>query len=123
MLPADFEAGNVNQHVCIIRTKASLNPHFLCQYLNSEMGQKQVGRFQAGGNREGLNYQQIRSFDVPVPPVPEQYEIASVLGCLDEKVGILTSKQKRYQYLKRGLMQKLFTGEWRVSFDASATGM
>lgn len=121
VLPADFEAGNVNQHVCIIRTEASLNPHFLCQYLNSEMGQKQVSRFQAGGNREGLNYQQIRSFDVPLPPVQEQHEIATVLGCLDEKVEVLMSKQAQYQTLKRGLMQKLLTGEWRVSLDASAT--
>lgn len=122
VLPADFDVGNVNQHVCIIRTDASLNPRFLCQYLNSEMGQKQVGRFQAGGNREGLNYQQIRSFDVPLPPVPEQHEIATVLGCLDEKVEILMSKQAQFQTLKRGLMQKLLTGEWRVSLDASATG-
>lgn len=122
VLPADFEVGNVNQHVCIIRTKSTLSPHFLCQYLNSEMGQKQVDKFQAGGNREGLNYQQIRSFDVPLPPVPEQHEIASVLGSVDEKVGVLTAKQERYQTLKRGLMQKLLTGEWRVSVDASATG-
>jgi len=122
VLPADFETGNVNQHVCIIRTEASLNPHFLCQYLNSEMGQKQVGRFQAGGNREGLNYQQIRSFDVPLPSVREQHEIATVLDCFDEKVEVLMSKQSHYQTLKRGLMQKLLAGEWRVTLDASATG-
>ena len=122
VLPADFEAANVNQHVCIIRTEASLNPNFLCQYLNSEMGQKQVGKFQAGGNREGLNYPQIRSFDVPLPPAPEQHEIATVLGCLDEKVEVLISKQTQYQTLKRGLMQKLLKGEWRVSFAPSATG-
>lgn len=122
VLPADFEVGNVNQHVCIIRTELTLSPHFLCQYLNSEMGQKQVDKFQAGGNREGLNYQQIRSFDVPLPPVPEQHEIASVLGSVDEKVGVLTAKQERYQTLKRGLMQKLLTGEWRVNVVASATG-
>ncbi|WP_285304229.1 restriction endonuclease subunit S [Stenotrophomonas maltophilia group sp. Smal17] len=122
VLPADFEVGNVNQHVCIIRTELTLSPHFLCQYLNSEMGQKQVDKFQAGGNREGLNYQQIRSFDVPLPPVPEQDEIASVLGSVDEKVGVLTAKQERYQTLKRGLMQKLLTGEWRVNVVASATG-
>ena len=122
VLPADFEVGNVNQHVCIIRTDATLSPHFLCQYLNSEMGQKQVDKFQAGGNREGLNYQQIRSFDVPLPPVPEQHEIASALSSVDEKISVLTAKQERYQTLKRGLMQKLLTGEWRVRLDTSATG-
>jgi type I restriction enzyme S subunit len=53
VLPADFEVGNVNQHVCIIRTDVTLSPHFLCQYLNSEMGQKQIGKFQAGGIARG----------------------------------------------------------------------
>lgn len=121
VLPSDFQEGNVNQHVCIIRTTTSLNPHFLCQYLNSERGQKQINKFQAGGNREGLNYQQIRSFDIPLPPESEQKKIAEILECIDAKVIRLVSKQELFQALKRGLMQKLLTGEWRVRVEASAS--
>lgn len=119
ILPADFNEGNVNQHVCIIRPLASLNPYFLCHYLNSDFGQKQVGKFQAGGNREGLNYQQIRSFDLPVPPVEEQEKIAQILDGVDAKLESLSAKQTHYQTLKRGLMQKLLTGEWRVKLDSA----
>jgi len=114
ILPPDFGDGNVNQHVCIIRPLASLNPSFLCHYLNSDAGQKQVGKFQAGGNREGLNYQQIRSFDIPIPPANEQIEIAHVLDGVDSKLHVLAFKHSHFQTLKRGLMQKLLTGEWRV---------
>lgn len=114
ILPVTFGQGNVNQHVCIIRTTASLNPYYLCQFLNSALGQIQVERFQAGGNREGLNYQQIRSFDLPVPPVDEQKKIADTLRGFDNKLETLTTKQTHYQSLKRGLMQKLLTGQWRV---------
>lgn len=117
ILPADFCEGNVNQHVCIIRTVQSLNPYFLCHYLNSDAGQKQVGKFQAGGNREGLNFQQIRSFDLPVPPVDEQKKIAQILDSIDIKLEMLSTKQSYYQNLKCGLMQKLLTGEWRVKLD------
>ena len=113
-LPADFVEGNVNQHVCIIRTEPKLDPTYLCHYLNSEAGQNQVNRFQAGGNREGLNYQQIRSFDVPLPVLSEQQKIASILDSVDAKLDVLAQKQTHYQTLKRGLMQKLLTGEWRV---------
>lgn len=118
ILPVDFQEGNVNQHVCIIRTLASLNPYFLCHYLNSDTGQKQVGKFQAGGNREGLNYQQIRSFDVPVPTPAEQEKIVQVLDAVDRKLDVLAGKQAHYQILKSGLMQKLLTGEWRVKLNA-----
>lgn len=121
VLPADFNEGNVNQHVCIIRTEQSLNSHFLCHYLNSNFGQKLIDKFQAGGNREGLNYQQIRSFDIPLPPITEQEEIAKILGSIDEKIEILISKKALYQTLKRGLMEKLLTGEWRVKIDDALT--
>lgn len=117
ILPVTIGQGNVNQHVCIIRTTASLNPYYLCQFLNSALGQIQVERFQAGGNREGLNYQQIRSFDLPVPPVDEQKKIADTLRGFDDKLETLTTKQTHYQSLKRGLMQKLLTGQWRVRVE------
>ncbi|MDP3443582.1 MAG: restriction endonuclease subunit S, partial [Ignavibacteria bacterium] len=67
-----IKGGNVNQHVCIIRTKNELCPFFLNQYLLSEFGQNQIDSFQAGGNRQGLNFAQIRSFTVPLPPKFEE---------------------------------------------------
>ncbi|QDL56912.1 restriction endonuclease subunit S [Rhodoferax aquaticus] len=59
---------------------------------------------------------------VPVPPVVEQARIADVLATADEKLNALSAKQNELQQVKRGLMQKLLTGEWRVSVDASAAG-
>lgn len=45
----------------------------------------------------------------------EQEEIAGILDSVDAKKGLLFSKKMHFQTLKRGLMQKLLTGEWRVS--------
>lgn len=59
---------------------------------------------------------------VPVPPVAEQARIADVLATTDEKLNALRAKLDELQQVKRGLMQKLLTGEWRVSVDATATG-
>lgn len=59
---------------------------------------------------------------VPVPPISEQARIADVLATTDEKLNALKAKQGELQQVKRGLMQKLLTGEWRVSLDAIATG-
>lgn len=44
----------------------------------------------------------------------EQEEIAGILDSIDAKTRVLFSKQLHFQILKRGLMQKLLTGEWRV---------
>jgi len=48
----------------------------------------------------------------------EQEAIADILDCVDAKTGLLFSKQLHFQTLKRGLMQKLLTGEWRVKLDS-----
>ncbi|MBS0468199.1 MAG: restriction endonuclease subunit S [Proteobacteria bacterium] len=109
VLPEDFGEGNVNQHVCIIRPADSLLPGFLSQYLNSQFGQGQINKLQAGGNREGLNYQQIRGFSIGLPPLLEQQKIAAVLTAVDDKLDVIARQIEATQTLKRGLMQTLFS--------------
>lgn len=91
--------GNVNQHVCIIRVKpGELLPVLLNQYLVSENGQKQIDSFQAGGNRQGLNFAQIRSFGIPLPPtVAEQQKIADCLSSLDE---LIAAEGRKWESLR-----------------------
>ena len=115
IVPSSIVEGNVNQHVCIIRTKRNLDANFLCQILNSYHGQNQIEKFQAGGNREGLNFQQIRSFEIAYPPIKEQKKIAEIFSSVDEKLGILQEKKTGHEQLKKGLMQKLLTGQIRVN--------
>ena len=107
---ARIAGGNVNQHVCIIRVKsAELNPFYVNQYLISPGGQKQIDSFQAGGNRQGLNFAQIRSFSIPLPPkLPEQQRIADCLTSLDDLIAEQTQKHEALKTHKKGLMQQLF---------------
>jgi type I restriction enzyme S subunit len=108
-----IEGGNVNQHVCIIRVKPDeLSPYFLNQYLISHDGQKQIDSFQAGGNRQGLNFEQIRSFLIPLPSVfAEQQKIAECLSSVDELMAAQARKLDALKTHKKGLMQQLFPRE------------
>ena len=109
------ENGNVNQHVCILRTnRHELNPFFLNHYLLSYKGQKQIDSFQAGGNREGLNFGQIKSFKIPLPPLPEQKAIARVLSDVDELIRECDSLLAKKRDIKQGTMQQLLTGKKRL---------
>lgn len=118
------ENGNVNQHVCIIRTiKKELSPNFLNYFLLSRNGQKQIDSFQAGGNRQGINFGQIKSFQIPLPPLPEQQAIAGALSDVDALLTSLEQLIAKKRNLKQGAMQQLltgkkrlpgFTGEWEV---------
>ena len=107
---ARIAGGNVNQHVCIIRgLSEQIQAWFLSQHLISKHGQDQIDSCQAGGNRQGLNFGQIRSFLIPQPrDVAEQERIADCLRAADI---IRATQAQRISVLKRqkqGSLQQLF---------------
>ena len=96
--------GNVNQHVCIIRTKDNLVSSFLCNFLLSNYGQKQIDSFQAGGNRQGLNFEQIKSIKIGIPCVKEQSKIAKTLQLLDERIATQNKIIEKLESLIKGII-------------------
>ena len=50
-----------------------------------------------------------------LPPLPEQQKIASILSNTDEKIQSYRRYKEKLQRLKTSLMQKLLTGEVRVT--------
>ena len=99
--------GNVNQHVCIIRTKNNLVPSFLCNFLLSNHGQKQIDSFQAGGNRQGLNFEQIKSIKIAIPSIDEQNKVAKLLQLIEERIATQTKIIDKLQSLIRGIAQNV----------------
>ncbi|KGH50647.1 hypothetical protein GS19_06700 [Acinetobacter idrijaensis] len=117
VVPHDFTEANVNQHVCIIRTPND-DPIFVQSFLSSENGQNAIQSKQAGGGREGLNFQAIRSIDFHFPPSKEeQTKIASFLSTVDEKISQLSQKHQLLSQYKQGMMQKLFSQQIRFKAD------
>lgn len=107
--------GNVNQHVCIIRpNRKYLSPYFLNAFILSQRGQNLIDSYQAGGNRQGLNFEQIKSFRIPVPPLKEQTAIANLLSTWDKAINNLNKLIAQKELRKKWLMQQLLTGKKRL---------
>lgn len=108
--------GNVNQHVCIIRCEDNkLIPEYLMQTLISKSGQKQISEFQAGGNRQGLNFQQVKSIKIAKPAsIIEQQEICSKTHDIDSLITSLEKLIEKKKLIKQGVMQELLTGKRRL---------
>ena len=116
VVPHDFTEANVNQHVCIIRTPND-DPIFVQSFFISLYGQNAIQSKRAGGGREELYFQAIRSIDFHFPPSKaEQTKIASFLSAVDEKISQLTQKHALLSQYKQGMMQKLFSQQ--ISFKA-----
>lgn len=110
---------NVNQHVCAIRFTSPdyYDSNYLSYVLSSRIGQSQIDKLNAGGNRQGLNYQQLRSFQIPWPEKNERKIIVDILKKKDELITIEKSNQLKLLSLKQGLMQDLLTGKVRVNYE------
>ena len=109
--------GNVNQHVCIVRTNQNkLTPKILVELINSDIGQKQIDSYQAGGNREGLNFKQVRQLKFAISDdINEQIAIATILSDIDTEIQALHQRLDKTRDIKQGMMQHLLTGKVRLA--------
>ena len=106
---SQVQGGNVNQHVCIIRLKEAVNPLYICYFLLSHRGQKQIDSFQAGGNRQGLNFEQIKSFSLFLPMRDEQDKISRLLFLLSARIATQNKIIEKLETLIKALSHKLTT--------------
>lgn len=116
-VPEGLGSTNVNQHVCAIRIAKPRREDavFLCAVLASFIGQRQIDRLNAGSNRQGLNYQQLRSFVIPWPKDnSERARIARKIEPAQSRIVAEESYLSKLKAIKKGLMQDLLTGRLRV---------
>lgn len=108
-------------HVFAVRPDATkLNSHYLAALSSSGYGKKYfISCAKRTTNLASINSTQLKAFPVLLPPIDEQLRIAEIVDATNAKINILQTKKDHYQTLKRGLMQKLLTGEWRVKLDDS----
>lgn len=67
--------------------------------------------------RGSLRWSEFSRLPFPVPPLDEQEAIADVLRTSQRELDALTDEIKAVSRQKRGLLQKLLTGEWRVNSE------
>lgn len=108
----------LSQRVVLLRANKRVNHSFLFQYLRSDTFGKILDSNATGTTAKGIQQKRLVQLPVVVPGLEEQAYIANVLEAIDGKLSALAAKQSHHQDLKRGLMQKLLTGEWRVKLDA-----
>ena len=104
-----LESANVNQHVCIIRPTEGYQPDFIQLNLSSDNGQKQIDASQAGGGREGLNFQEIGKMQFSFPSLNEQKCIGRYFNSLDHLITLHQHKCEELKKLKKFMLQNMFT--------------
>lgn len=114
-IPKNFPAGIVVADVVRIRISSKKCDSSFVEYvLNSEICERQLNKERIGTTRPRVNLEQIRNLSFPTPPKPEQQKIASILSTVDSQIQKQQEYKSKLETLKKGLMQKLLTGQIRV---------
>lgn len=99
---------NINQHVCIIRSVKEYDAKFIQMNLASDNGQTKINESQAGGARQGLNFEQIGKMSFAFPKTEEQEKVGSYFQSLDHLITLHHRKCDQLQSLKKFMLQNLF---------------
>ena len=104
----------LGKSACYLICNNNLDETYLFYLLQSNYLKVVFGRELTATTISNLSLGTIRNSLILVPDLKEQQKIASILSSIDEKISDLESKKKAAESLKKGLMQKLLTGEIRV---------
>jgi type I restriction enzyme S subunit len=86
--------------------------HYLFHYLKGR--QARLMALRVGSGLPNIQKSDIEAFPVILPSLDRQAAIARYLNTLREEISTLGAYVEKLKKQKRGLMQKLLTGQWRV---------
>lgn len=83
VVPPEVEGGFINQHLCLMRTE-TLVPRYLSAFLASSDAMRQIQKRNKQAVKAGLNFDDVRSLEIPLPPRQLQEEFANRAAAVDK---------------------------------------
>lgn len=110
-----WEQGALSPMYVVFRLdEGKVNSDYFLHWLSSHEARERIKRSAQGSVRETVGFGELCAISIPLPDVRTQEKIALALNSMVQEIELLKQLSNAYRKQKRGLMQKLLTGEWRV---------
>ncbi|MBY0545071.1 MAG: restriction endonuclease subunit S [Gammaproteobacteria bacterium] len=96
----------------LFNLQKSVDNQYLFFYL--KMNEQKLMNLRVGSGLPNIQKKDLDSFPVLLPILLKQKQIAEILSTVKQESNVLKQLAEKYKTQKRGLMQKLLTGEWRA---------
>ena len=106
LLPLD---SFIVSHLCAVNVNNNVLQEFVFYFLID----KKLAERKAEGYPT-LNLSEVKQVKIPLPPLPTQQKIASILSVIDEKIQAEENKKKALEDLFKSMLHNLMTGRIRV---------
>lgn len=104
--------------LCLIKVHKSNSkvlPEFLIPFFESSVCQRQFKDSSKQGTVTNLHLVEIRKLLIPLPSIEEQRKIADISLSIDNQIEAYEKEKEKQKQLKKVLLQKILTGEIRVT--------
>jgi len=93
--------------------KFKVDSDYFLHWLDSHEAKERIKNSAQGSVRETVSFAEFAAIVFPLPDLERQVAIARYLNTLREEISTLGVYIGKLKVQKRGLMQKLLTGQWR----------
>jgi len=97
--------------------EAKVDSDYFLHWLNSHEARQRIKNSAQGSVRETVSFSEFATLTIPLPDTDKQTAIARYLNALREEIDLLGQSVAALKTQKRGLMQKLLTGQWRLNHE------
>ena len=102
----------INQDLTgIIYNKEKINLFYFAYLLTSPRCQGFFNSYKRGATIKGIPRSDLETMLIPLPPLPEQQEIAEILQTVDKKIEIERRKKELYEELFKTVLNKIMNQE------------
>ena len=97
-----------------LRDMGYLLPEYARFLFRSDIFRRKMFKLAQGSTRYNISKREVMKFTFELPAIPEQEKIVSILDGCETEIDLLSRKLEALQAQKKGLMQRLLTGQVRV---------
>ena len=114
----DWDVGVLSPMYVVFKLdKKKVNSDYFLHWLSLEETRQRIKSSAQGSVRETVSFGNFGAIPVPLPSLEVQTHIAKTLNVAKGEIYLLRQLAEQYRTQKRGLMQKLLTGKWRLKID------
>ena len=114
IVPPELDGFSSTQDIPAFDIDESMSTDWIYFYFSRPSFYKRLEIYAAGSGSKRLHPKELLKLPIRAPTLPIQNKIAEEIACYKKELDLLRIILEAYRKQKRGLMQKLLTGRWRV---------
>jgi len=116
-IPKQLDGAHLTENAAKLIIKDELSRKYLMYCLGNDPAQQQIDQLTTKTSQPKLALSRIKQILIPLPPLPEQKQIAHILQTVDRKIEAEENKRAALETLFKSMLHHLMTAKVRLPAD------